>query len=272
MDLLTFFLELSGFIFLAFSLFWSVISVMFHSKLGLPLPAALALGFVLQAVGFALMLVISFAKKSEKKSWNSSLPADPFAANAVMNNDPFSHNQPQEFDAVSPYRRRGLDPSKIPSLVLVLLGSVLLFISAPLTWFYSFSADGTETTVGILSSGLEVWLLFTILALIASLALSLNKWSALSPVLIGYFSAWWFALSLAALSSRLAFINGMSAVFQLPNVIVTSGTGQLSEVVNQRVGDAWLVVLPASILLMSAAYYMAYRYSKSIEAERANFL
>lgn len=271
MDLLTFFLELSGFILLAFSLFWSVVSVMFHSKFEVPLPAALALGFVLQAVGFALMLVISFAKKSEKKSWNGSLPADPFAASHQISSDPFSFNQSPEFDAAPTYKRRALEPAKIPSLVLVLLGSVLLFVSAPLTWFYSFSADGTETTVGIFSSGLEVWLLFTILALIAGLALSINKWSALSPVLIGYFSAWWFALSLAALSSRLAFINGMSAVFQLPNVIVTSGTGQLSEIVNQRVGDAWLVVLPASILLLSAAYYMAYRYSKSVEAERANF-
>ncbi len=61
MDLFTFFLELSGYIVLVFSLFWSVVAVMFHGKLKMPLPAALALGFVLQAVGFALMLIISFS-------------------------------------------------------------------------------------------------------------------------------------------------------------------------------------------------------------------
>lgn len=272
MGLVTFFLELSGFIFLAFALFWSVISTMFHKKLDIPLPAALALGFVLQAIGLALMLLISFARKSEKASLgNLVAPADPFAQSTGMISDSFAgtHEVPHEYSLHSP--RRGLDPSKIPPLVLTLLGLVLFISSVPLTWFYSFAADGSETSVGIFSSGLEVWLLFTVLAAVAALVLSVKNWSMLSPLLIAYFSAWWSALSLAALTNRMAFIDAMSAVFQLPNVIVTSGIGELSQIVNQRVGEAWLVTLPASIFLLSASYYMAYRYATSAEAEKANF-
>lgn len=269
MDPLRFFLELSGFVFIAFSVFWSIVALMFHKRFNIPLPVALALGFVLQAVGFAIMLGISLTSKAQKASFNPTpqFGSDPFGSEVSQFADPFQGSQRFSYPEPS-YKAR--DNSRILLWILSGVGSILLIAAAPLNWFYSFSQSNNELSVGIFSSGLEVWLLFTLLATVTAVALAIKDWSAFTPILIGYFAAWWFALSLAALTSRIAFVKGMSAFFQLPDLITYSGG--MSETVAQRVGEAWLVVLPGSMLLLAAAYFAAYRYAQSAKASTNQFI
>lgn len=269
MDFLTFFFQLSGFIFVAFSVFWSIVAFMFHKRFNTPLPVALALGFVLQAVGFAIMLGISLTSKAQKASFNPApqYGSDPFGSSGAQFADPFGSSQGFSYPEPS-YKAR--DNSRILLWILSGVGSILLIAAAPLNWFYSFSQSNAELSVGIFSSGLEVWLLFTLLATVTAVALAIKDWSAFTPILIGYFASWWFALSLAALTSRVAFVNGMSALFQLPNLITY--TDGMSETVAQRVGEAWLVVLPGSMLLLAAAYFAAYRYAQSGKASTNQFI
>lgn len=271
MNPLVFFVELSGFVFIAFSVFWSIVALMFHRRFNIPLPVALALGFVLQAVGFAIMLGISLTSKAQKASFNTpeAYGSDPFGTATASFPDPFQSQAPQGFSYPEPtYKPR--DNSRVLFWVLSGLGSILLIAAAPLNWFYSFSASNSELSVGIFSSGLEVWLLFTLLATVAAVALAIKDWSAFSPILIGYFASWWFALSLAALTARVSFVNGMSSLFQLPNLI--SYSDGMTETVAQRVGEAWLVVMPGSLVLLAAAYWAAHRYAQSGKASTNQFI
>lgn len=269
MDFLKFFIELSGYIYIAFSLFWAIVAVMFHQRLHIPLPAALALGLVLQVVGFAIMLLIGLVFRA-KQADSTSAPnfqSDPFGGNAGFGtSDPFGTGDVYAIPASSKVE---LGFTKVLVFGMAALGAVLLVLAAFLPWFYSLGTD-VELEIGLISSGIEIWLLLTILSVVAGVLLSFRSWSLLSPLLIGYFASWWVALSVASLTNRLAFVNGMSAIYQLPNVISYQGGGS-SFVVSQRVGEAWLALLPAGMLLLAAAFIFAYKFASDSVARKTNF-
>lgn len=266
-------MELSGYIYIAFSLFWGVVAIMFHRKLNIPLPAALALGLVLQVVGFAIMLLIGLVfktKQSQAVAYPTST-SDPFATPGFSQADPFGPGAFGVFDSYGEVSkpRTELGLMRIVVFGLAGLGIVLLVLAAFLPWFYSL-AD-IEVSIGLISSGIEVWLLASVLAVVAAVLLSLKRWSPISPILVGYFSSWWVALSLASMTNRLAFVNGVTSIFQLPNLITYQGGGSV-EVVSQRIGEAWLALLPAGLLMLAAAYLFALQYSKESSSANTNLL
>lgn len=269
MDFFRFFIELSGYIYIAFSLFWAIVAVMFHQRLNIPLPVALALGLVLQVVGIAIMLLIGLVFKAKQVSYTATpnFQSDPFGGRGgFATSDPFGGQDTYVTPAKS---KTELGLTKVLAFGISGLGAVLLVLAAFLPWFYSYGTD-VEIEVGLISSGIEIWLLLTVLSVVAGVLLSLKSWSLFSPLLVGYFASWWVALSLASLTNRLAFVNGMSAIYQLPNVISFGGGGG-SFAVSQRVGEAWLALLPAGMLLLAAAFIFAYKFALESKARKANF-
>lgn len=272
MNLVAFVANLSGFIYVALSVFWTVVAVVFHKKLKTPLPVALALGFMLQAVGFGVMLFLGLAHRADRE-YSSSLESGggaPFSDNSGFASDPFGGGSSHSIDLAFQNTRPPIDRSRLLPIGLLAAGILVLLAASPLNWFYSASDNFEELGIGIFSSGLEVWILFTVLAAAASVVFVFRRWSAAAPILLGYFSGWWLALSLAALTSRLAFVQGMAAIFQLPDVVTSAGG--YSAIVSQRVGEAWLLVLPASLLILAAAFILASGYSKASDSEKAYLL
>lgn len=272
MDPVGFVTHLSGYIYIALSIFWTVTAVVFHKRLRTPLPVALSLGFVLQAVGFGVMLFLGLAHKADRE-YSASIDSGvggPFSGSSNLGGDPFGSYSPRSSDFNFQENNSALDRSKFLPLGLLGGGILLLLVASFLKWFYSSSDNFGELGIGVLSSGLEVWILLTIFVGITSTVFILRRWSAAAPMLLAFMSGWWFALGLAALTSRLAFVLGMASVFQLPDVV--SSTIGYDAIVSQRVGEAWLLVFPASILMLAAAFLLASSYAKASDSEKAYLL
>lgn len=124
-----------------------------------------------------------------------------------------------------------------------------------LTWFNVVGENNEFVAVNALSTGLDFWVFVSIAALLGVVALCIKGPSRWAATLLGWIGSVWMMLSMASLTSREAFLRGVEKVFQIPNLLITTGDLEsgISDAFVYEIGTAWYVLFINSALLLAGA-------------------
>lgn len=261
MDVVTFASQISGYLFLGFAIFWSVAGVALHGRLESPLWLAFTLTFTLQFLGMTILLIRYFFLRANNEAKLVESDWSPDTWSESQESVSFGWQSGSEVEDYGERKGKSLSSWTIFGLLSAAFLGMTLTIWLP--WFYQ-TIELFDPAVYVFSSGLEVWLLFSLASFASAAALSLfGKTYLWTSLLVSHFASWWLALSLASLIDRLSFIRAMEAMFNLPNLITGLEGGFGFEFVSQTAGEAWFVIFPASALAVAAAYLLARDYSQT---------
>ena len=261
MDIVTFASLLSGYLFFGFAIFWSIVGIALHRDLDAPVWLALLLTFSLQFLGMAILLIRYFVMraKNEAELMEADWSSTSWNEGASFSSTDWDSSG-ESWDE-SPIKSKNPMSWTIFGLLAAAFTGMLITVWLP--WFYQ-SIDLVDPAVFVFSSGLEVWLLLSMVSFAtAAVLVFFRKVYLWMVILVGHFATWWLALSLASLIDRLSFIRAMEAMFNLPNLITGIDAGFGFEFVSQTAGEAWFVIFPCSALAVAAAYLLARDYSQN---------
>jgi hypothetical protein len=135
------------------------------------------------------------------------------------------------------------------ALVPVLIGAMFM------DWFFISGLDGSTYGIKAFSTGFDFWVIMTILAVILSVGFSYRSPSRWGALLLAWFGTWWFLLASASLTSRDVFVEGVSLLYQLPDLLQNIDIPFIGSIQTYafEVGAAWYVILASSILMISGS-------------------
>lgn len=135
-------------------------------------------------------------------------------------------------------------------LGLTIFFSLALIGSLFLTWFYTVDSVNGVMGLNSFSTGFEFWAFLTVIAMVVSLLMNLNRPSRIGAVFLAWFGSWWLLLSVASLTARNSFILAASHFYQIPNLVLTTADSNYEGIRAFQVGEAWYVVLFTSLAML----------------------
>jgi hypothetical protein len=134
-------------------------------------------------------------------------------------------------------------------LIPILIGSLFM------DWFFVAGVDGSNFGLKAFSTGFDFWIILTIVGIGGSILLSIKNPSRWGAVILAWFGSWWFLLSTASLTAREVFVEGVSLVYQIPELLQKYDIPLIGSIKTYAfdVGAAWYVILCCSILMVAGS-------------------
>lgn len=134
-------------------------------------------------------------------------------------------------------------------LIPILVGSLFM------DWFFVAGVDGSNFGLKAFSTGFDFWIILTIVGIGGSLLLSIKNPSRWGAVVLAWFGSWWLLLASASLTAREVFIQGVSLVYQIPELLQKYDIPLVGSIKTYAfdVGSAWYVILCSAILMIAGA-------------------
>lgn len=281
MDILGYFGQMIFFVWLTGAVYWSLVSFVFAGWSKRQTLTFSLVGAVFQGPGFLGLVVFHFVMKDRESrksfslaplptqtSWDSpsqwSSPSDSSVFDSNTNSS-FSLDNGFSSDVFATTKKKNWYFS-MPGLAYTLtaVGLIAGFTASLfLVWFSVRSKNSDLLQINALSTGLDFWIFFSIMGVVATLILCGQKVARVGAVVLATVGALWLQLSLAGLLSRSTFINAVNTLFQIPGLVFSGNTENgFVDVYAFDLGSAWYLVFALSMSCLIGAWTLGFLAQK----------